>query len=866
MTTYQKNLEVIFKVNKDVAAKIEHSQKPDWVDRIKAKNGKPNMVIQSQSNRIPAYDMENPVKHPRAYIKESCFYNENISVVVGMGFGYLLYETLKKKDDKHFVILVEPQIWFIKAALEIFDFTKWILNGTLAFVLDGESAAVTLYQIDNARVIEQYNMLFDAYINLRPAEYNKIVADVCNQLNSMQCNTGTVMSAGFEFAKNDIANLPYLIRHRGIAELKKLYSGKPGVVVSTGPSLMKNVHELIEMQGKVVIVAVAQALRPLLAYGIRPDFICTVDFGSVNYEHFAGLMDSDVPLVVLNRSYDRILKEWQGPKFVVATPQPAYQESAVDILSNKGYCEQGGSVAHMALSFAVHLGCSQITLIGQDLAYDSEYSHIPLADASGKININDDSLSWNVDDPGSHLKKPEAYDMGMTKWVPGYFGEYVPTNAGLASFITGFENMVKTYNRKFFNSTEGGADIKGFKRMTLKRYLETYCNKNIDKSKIKKYYGLAEDADKLIEEVIPKLKADIDLLNRISVNASKGLRAAGKAEKAGKDETLLKEAFAENEKYSKEAHNLSKKAALMGIAIYNESRQIAGHKLKAKGKVSHLLKNEQDRSVRIERNKLILKAAIKAARKLRVIYKTSLDMIERFHETKDESILTAKSDFVYDLSKCQEYFDKGNWAWPMLAGGSLSAEYQTAYKMRKEAIEKAKAREDQSDFIEYLELLEKGREIGAKGKYVEAMKLLWKARKLFPKRPEARWGYATVLHHTGKIEKACEEYEAIIQDFPNNLTFKYEYGQVLLKRDPEKAIKIIAEVMEKTHQYDSFFYHLGEIYRTQKNHSKAVAAYEEYSKCFPADPRALEKLIDCYHELKDEKAEKEAKKRLGKLK
>jgi hypothetical protein len=873
MTIFEKNLQTIHSVNKEIAANIEHAKKPEWAECIRAHNHKPNILVHAQANRVPAYDMDNPEKRPREYIKDTQFFRENITVIIGMGCGYLLHETLKKKDKQHMVLVVEPLHWFMKKAFEIYDYSKWILDGTLAIAMNEVGASVSIYQIDSAQVVEQYNIFTEPYIYLRPHEYDKVLHTVSDQLNSMLCNTGTVMNAGYEFARNDISNLPYLIRHRGISEVKELYAGKPAVLVSTGPSLMKNIHRLIDIQDKVIIVAVAQALRPLLAYGIKPDFICTVDFGATNYEHFAGLMDCDIPLVVLNRSYDRILKEWEGPKFVVATPQPGFEESAVNILSGKGFCEQGGSVSHLALSFAVYLGCSQITLIGQDLAYEGNLSHTPLADASGKVAISEAGIAWTVDDPGSHLKKDEtSYDMGAIKWVPGYFGDMVPTNYGLASFITAFENMVKCYNRKFFNSTEGGASIKGFENRTLKNYLSQFAQRKIDKSKIAKMHGFAADADELIDQVTPKLRKDIAVLNEISWNASKGLRAAVRVEKS-KDEVTMKAAFVENEKYSKTAHDYAKKSALMGIAIYHESRLISGHALRAKGKVSHLLQNEKDRKIRIDRNKLILKAAIKAARQLRTLYLECLGKLEKYQATRDESILTAKSIDKADLSKCEEYFAKGNWAWPLLVADrydfkdNAAAEevYNRAVGMKHESIRKAEAIEDQSDLLEYLELLEEGHKVGREGKYDQALKILLAAKKKKPERPEARWGYATTLHHIGKYKKAVAEYESIVTDFPDKLTFLFEYGQVLLKSDPDKGMKVITSVMAKTHDYDYFFWHIAEIYRTKKDYLLAIQAYQEYKKVYPADPRALTVLLECYKAIKDDKGVASISRELTKL-
>jgi len=262
------------------------------------------------------------------------------------------------------------------------------------------------------------------------------------------CNTGTIAgAAGGIIADNDIACMPYVLRHRGVNELKGLYKDKPAICVSTGPSLAKNIHHLINLKDRAIIICVGQAIRPLLAYGIRPDFACTVDFGEVNIGHFKGLLDCNIPLVTINRTYAPLLKAWQGPKFIAATPVPGYESMATGILTDKGFIEAGGSVAHLSFGLAQLLGCSPITMIGQDLAL-SDGSHIPLADASGNVTVDEKGLiSWEVKDPRCSLSgKDKSYSMGAVHYVPAYYGGMVATNMGLASFLTVFESMIERYN------------------------------------------------------------------------------------------------------------------------------------------------------------------------------------------------------------------------------------------------------------------------------------------------------------------------------------------------------------------------------------------------------------------------------------
>jgi len=239
--------------------------------------------------------------------------------------------------------------------------------------------------------------------------------------------------------------MPYLIRHRGVSELKELYKDKPAILVSTGPSLAKNIHHLIGLEDKVIIIAVGQALRILFAYDIKVDFACTVDFGKVNYVHFEGLMDCNVPLVTINRTYAPLIKNWQGPKFVAATPVPGFENMATGILTDKGFIEAGGSVAHLCFGLAQLLGCNPITFIGQDLAL-SETSHIPLVDAGGKVHIDKNGMiGWEVSDQRCHLHGDELYGGGPARYVPGYYGKPVISGMGYDTYLTVFENMVERH-------------------------------------------------------------------------------------------------------------------------------------------------------------------------------------------------------------------------------------------------------------------------------------------------------------------------------------------------------------------------------------------------------------------------------------
>ncbi len=450
-TILKNNLKTLKEINSPLTDWLKKEQPVDWIQEIKSQSGDDNLLIKSGSQSYPAYSMKDPVREALKAVKTMNLYKEDISILLGIGLGYLTNEMLSKMEKGHRIIVIEPVAQILELALSKFDFSKHFKNSTLLLVTPGgddiaNKLSFALHFLSNESVIGAWPFTVEIYTRKRPDEYSDLTKLTSDILNQILCNTGTIAgAAGGIIADNDMVCLPYLIRCRGVAELKDLYKDKPAILISTGPSLAKNIHHLIDLKDRAIIICVGQAIRPLLAYGIRPDFSCTVDFGEVNYVHFKGLMDCGVPLVTINRTYAPLIKDWQGPKFVAATPVPGFEAMATGILTDKGFIEAGGSVAHLCFGLAKLLGCNPIVFIGQDLSL-GETSHIALADAGGEVLVGEDNLiRWKVSDQRCHLHGDALHSMGQVVYTDGYYGKSVMTNAGLVSFKTVFEDMVDRY-------------------------------------------------------------------------------------------------------------------------------------------------------------------------------------------------------------------------------------------------------------------------------------------------------------------------------------------------------------------------------------------------------------------------------------
>lgn len=844
---YELNLKTIKKINKNFSNKLKQEKKIQS-DSIQILN-KNNFLIKEGSKEMLAYIKGDEFSQADTLIKNFQFHSDEATVIIGIGNGYLLNESLKKADKKHLFLLIEPVFQLINNCFETYNYSKYIEAGQLMICTNTIEVPSVFAIIENQRVIQCWHTMIENYTMLLK-EYKEIRKLTMDTLNQIMCNVGTVMGAGKIIAENDIKNLPYVIKHRGVKDLKNLYKNKPALVIASAPTVTKLIPQLLDkkIRDNIIIIAIAQMLRPLLAFEIKPDFICSVDYGEVNYEHFDNLWYvKDIPFVALNRSYAPILEKWQGHKFIATGFNPAPKECIIDMMNEYGQLEQGGSVVHMGIGLAIHLGCNPIIEIGFNCGYDKKegLSHNQLGDAVGKIEFNPDgTIKWKVDDPNSTLKN-KNHDMGNMMEVDGYFGDKIPTNIGLASFITTSENIFQRYsNIKFINANESGAKKKYCEQMSLKLALQKFANKKINKKILTKYLTLEPNYDKKIEEAKERLKWEIDLFNKEIETCNKALSPLEKMIKAkGKE---LEKLFSENEKYAIEAQNIAKQSNLLALHIYKTSREIMSRDLKVQGDTKHLKKDKNDLGIRIKRSKLILESAKESAIKLKEIY---LDMFEFLCNTYKMN-LKKEPEINIKPETWDKLIENGNWARPLLESeyvlsnyykrvfnnqelSMFSKIYKQCLEMKYKTIHEGLNREDKTNEIEFNKFIELSRESGLKKDFKGCLNWLQKANKIFPNNQICLWGLASVYYQLYKINKSLTIYEKLIKLNPNNLRYQFEYGQVYLMKRIDKGMNIIIELFKKTNEFDSFKIRIAELYYGFKDYGNAEKYIKEYLEIYP---------------------------------
>jgi hypothetical protein len=823
------NIEVI---SDEIKADLESAEIPDWFRHTKAKNGDVSFSI-IQNNKVFPGTEEPPRRTGKELIKKHKFSKTEAICVVGCGLGHTLFTLLTKCEKGVSILLIEPEVYLVKQALSNFNFAKAIEEKRLLIATTKDEVAVLISYFEMAEVIENWYFHVEPYTNHLPDVYFDILQHAGKMLNSIRCNTGTMMGAGSIIAYNDVLNLPYMIKHPGVNVLKDKYKGGSAVVVSTGPSLQRNIHLLLDKKyrEKVVVICVAQAARILLAYGITPDYMCTVDYGKVNLSHFEGLENCNIPLIALNKTYAPIIANWNGPLYI-ATSLNQERDSITDMWLKKGHVDQGGSVSHFAFGVAILFGCNRIALIGQDLAYEGNISHHSLADSSGKLELQDNNIEWVVDDPRSPIYNQKT-QMGGAVSVDGFFGGSVITNTGLASFINAFDFIARQYKgKRFYNCTEGGASIPSFRHCTLYSFLNR-CKKI-------KPNPHNEDVDVQadIKRALQYCDADLEVLNRCIDYAKKAKDSAeGLLKYIGKSKgNKFNELLNENYRCSVEAQKNAAKNPLLEIAIYKASREIAGNDLLVSGK--NLKKDDSILRTRVKRNLHIIESAIEEGEILINHYKETRENLETIQAGKE---LVQKQIHKSHIEDCKEYLAKGNWGLPLLEIqndkellNKNKSVYESLLKMRAEAIKAGKEYQQNNQkkndkLLTIIYCHEKARENGKERKFNICLKYLLFAHKIDPDDQSTWYGLASTYMMLADFDKAKEFYEKMLDETDSN-QIEYEYCLCLFNNDEiEDAFSVLYKLLERTEEYDNILFDAAKlVYALDNDREKAMEVLKLY--------------------------------------
>ena len=279
----------------------------------------------------------------------------------------------------------------------------------------------------------------------------------------------TVQNFSTTWLEQGTANLPSIASWPSIQALDGKFAGKPMVIVAPGPSLAANSHLLASLRGKAIICCLSRALKPVIAAGVTPDLIITVDPQDLRY-HFTGIDVSRSCLVNGVTVHPALFDI--ASRAVTMSANGAVESWMFGGVDENPELGCGGSVATTAFCLALRWRCDPIIMVGLDLSFpNGNYYVAGSSDAGARVVVEDgvlrvegysDEFRKMKDAGGPALTTERAIEL------PGWHGGTVASGFTLSMFHRWFVERMRTVaDTRVYNCTEGGAFIEGMSHRPL---------------------------------------------------------------------------------------------------------------------------------------------------------------------------------------------------------------------------------------------------------------------------------------------------------------------------------------------------------------------------------------------------------------
>ncbi|EHQ1567935.1 motility associated factor glycosyltransferase family protein [Campylobacter jejuni] len=421
----------------------------------------------------------------------------------GFGNGILFKALLQNKNHQH-IIVFEKDIEIIWVMFHVLDFSNELQNSRLMILENDKLQAQDYTELCSSKPFFQFSRIY--FLELMSHYYERFHEDIlglnkklAENFKNIILRNGNDPLDALQGIEQFVYNLPQMITHPSYKELLSKRKGisDTAIIVSTGPSLTKQLPLLKKYANKATIFC-ADSSYPILAkHGIKPDYVCMLERDEIVAECFNNDFkdfDKDIIFLVASLVHKKTisyLEKNQRKYILIIKGQPFARCLGLD---DYGYINAGMSVSHMAYELAENLGHNNIILIGQDLAYAKDgQTH-----SQGFIHAN----LHNGD-----------YERDLDRFSTTAYGGNgkVQSSEIWTLFRQIFENFIAFSKSKTYNCTEGGARIESAIEKPFKELCENLLENKKDK-KFKKLQVLnTKEQVKLGLKIYQKIKKNMNL-------------------------------------------------------------------------------------------------------------------------------------------------------------------------------------------------------------------------------------------------------------------------------------------------------------------------------------------------------------------
>lgn len=445
-------------------------------------------------------------------------YKDYLIVLCGMGNPQVLQQLVNRSSNGTKIFIVEKNPYILKYIFSHVNFEPMLEGNKFVLCYYDEKLIDTMSVVCVDAGWENLSQNIKAitmpYTHLYDQMAVKTIKSLSKTILTNLSGLGNSVEDMINGLTNEYQNVDACIEANGLEEIKGKYNGFPGIVVSAGPSLDKNIELLKKAYGKAVIITTDAANRACQAIGVRADAIASIERDIPTYNHFYKNQELDPEMVFVGPSlvWPDILKEYPGKKVLLAKTPTGVDGWWGSFFEQQEHILQGFSCSNVAHAILMEMGCDPIILIGQDFALTGNKRH---SENSKYFKNNDTKI----------LTKENHKN-----WVEGVDGEEVPTTGVFNQFREMMEAMILANKQTVIDATEGGAKIVGTKVMSFEEAIATYCTKELpchmnsllkerkvdDEDYIRIYKNIIDGIDSVLkdaDDVLQKISSYCKVIN-----------------------------------------------------------------------------------------------------------------------------------------------------------------------------------------------------------------------------------------------------------------------------------------------------------------------------------------------------------------
>ena len=500
---FQKNLQALFQQDEILAARLwSIVGNEDYEIYI----GKDPVDVNLINKHTFKYVYDNPVADTLKLLEdiEKDYKRYPILFFYGLGNG-VLYKALAKNETHQKIVVVEPEIEIIYLVLNVIDLSSELASGQIILFYSKFATYTHFYYMVTEAKLNSYAKTYDLKVHTPfydqfEEDYVRINKEITRAFSQIVVSHGNSIDDLLLGTKQNCENLASMIKNYCYTSLIKKRYGlmDTAIIVSTGPSLDKQLNTLKKFAPYATVISVDASYPILAKHGVAPDYVTSLERvipTSTFFEKKYPKIDDNIHFIVASVTHKQTIKNIL-PRKLVLTMKPQQEERMFN-LRRYGYIGVGHSCANMAYQLAYVLGHKNIVFIGQDLAFAPD----------GKSHATGHAFAQA--DENIFVKAYGGVGEVKTTYVWNLFKNQFENDIAQSSL-----ESIKSYN-----CTEGGARIEGTIERPFLNTMEELCK---DK-KAKKLPNIKKDSEATINKnllkaykvILEKTKIQSDVKSQI---------------------------------------------------------------------------------------------------------------------------------------------------------------------------------------------------------------------------------------------------------------------------------------------------------------------------------------------------------------